>query len=233
MLDYSILEAFRDLSIDEDEVIEEDIASSMPVTILSPNDIENFARSQQKATSTTGPVAHTFNIGYISDVTNRMVAAAYRGPEHKVDKETGELLPIVRLFKCSEYTKAYLENYSDSKDTKRNRAGEDPETEHHRTGYEWVARGIFKSIKTGDLALGPLFQHDFKVKVKYFVSIDDGDLQETSLNDIAQYLTGSALSPRSYAPKLDDQGNPIITRPTVTLPFKGIYMLGNMGHSII
>lgn len=210
---------------DMTEELTEDVETSMPVTPLSQEQILDFVHSDEKATAKKGPMGKVFKLGYIAEATDGMIAAQFRGGRGSINKETGEELPRVRVFKCTEYTGCYLENYSDSKVVKAARAGEEPGTSHERKGYTWVERGVFKKNGTELLALAPLMRTDFSVKRKFYLSIDGGDLVEASKDDIAQYCKPSALAPR---PASADGG-----RPTFTFLFKGIYMLGNLGTSLI
>lgn len=208
-----------------EESLNEDVDSTIPVQPLSEQEILDFVHSDEKATSNKGPMGKVFKLGYIAEATDSLVASAYRGGRGSVNKETGEVLPRVRIFKCTEYTGCYLENYADSKVVKAARQGEEEGTSHERKGYTWVERGVFRKNGTDFLALAPLMRSDFSVKRKFYLSINDGDLVPATKDDIAQYCKASALAPR---PVSADGG-----RPTFTFLFKGIYMLGNLGSSIM
>lgn len=199
------------------------------VTVLPKQTILDFVHADVKATSAKGPMSKTFKVGYVSNAT-KMVAAAYKG------KRGSDGNPIVNLIKCTEFSGCYLEHYSDSKVVKKAR-GEETEEEkmaHERKGYTYVERGVFH--RNGDenaLALAPLMKSNFNVKVKYFISFTtkgENTVEETSAweeiskEDLAKYCIPSALQ----AKKPYEAGQ----RPTFTLPFAGIYLLGNNGTSI-
>ena len=199
------------------------------VQILPEQTILDFVHADVKATSEKGPMSKTFKVGYAQNAVSK-VAAAYRGGRGSEGK------PIVNLVKCTEFSGCYLENYSDSKVVKKAR-GEETEEEkmaHERKGYTYVERGVFHRNGNPDaLALAPLMKANFTVKVKYFISfttIDAEGKEETSAwkeiskADLAEYCTPSSLQPR----KPYEAGQ----RPTFTLPFAGIYLLGPNGTSM-
>lgn len=199
------------------------------VQILPEQTILDFVHADVKATSEKGPMSKTFKVGYAQNAASK-VAAAYRGGRGSEGK------PIVNLVKCTEFSGCYLEHYSDSKVVKKAR-GEETEEEkmaHERKGYTYVERGVFHRNGNPDaLALAPLMKANFTVKVKYFISFTTTDAEgkeetsawkEISKADLAEYCTPSSLQPR----KPYEAGQ----RPTFTLPFAGIYLLGPNGTSI-
>ena len=199
------------------------------VQILPEQTILDFVHADVKATSEKGPMSKTFKVGYAQNAVSK-VAAAYRGGRGSEGK------PIVNLVKCTEFSGCYLEHYSDSKVVKKAR-GEETEEEkmaHERKGYTYVERGVFHRNGNPDaLALAPLMKANFTIKVKYFISFTTTDAEgkeetsawkEISKADLAEYCTPSSLQPR----KPYEAGQ----RPTFTLPFAGIYLLGPNGTSI-
>lgn len=216
----------------EQKIFESNICEALTdalVQILPEQTILDFVHADVKATSEKGPMSKTFKVGYAQNATNK-VAAAYRGGRGSEGK------PIVNLVKCTEFSGCYLEHYSDSKVVKKAR-GEETEEErmaHERKGYTYVERGVFHRNGNPDaLALAPLMKANFTVKVKYFISfttIDAEGKEETSAwkeiskADLAEYCTPSALQPK----KPYEAGQ----RPTFTLPFAGIYLLGPNGTSM-
>lgn len=199
------------------------------VQILPEQTILDFVHADVKATSEKGPMSKTFKVGYAQNAVSK-VAAAYRGGRGSEGK------PIVNLVKCTEFSGCYLEHYSDSKVVKKAR-GEETEEEkmaHERKGYTYVERGVFHRNGNPDaLALAPLMKANFTVKVKYFISFTTTDAEgkeetsawkEISKADLAEYCTPSSLQPR----KPYEAGQ----RPTFTLPFAGIYLLGPNGTSM-
>ena len=216
----------------EQKIFENNICEALTdelVQILPEQTILDFVHADVKATSEKGPMSKTFKVGYAQNAVSK-VAAAYRGGRGSEGK------PIVNLVKCTEFSGCYLEHYSDSKVVKKAR-GEETEEErmaHERKGYTYVERGVFHRNGNPDaLALAPLMKANFTVKVKYFISfttIDAEGKEETSAwkeiskADLAEYCTPSSLQPR----KPYEAGQ----RPTFTLPFAGIYLLGPNGTSI-
>ena len=216
----------------EQKIFESNICEALTdelVQILPEQTILDFVHADVKATSEKGPMSKTFKVGYAQNAINK-VAAAYRGGRGSEGK------PIVNLVKCTEFSGCYLEHYSDSKVVKKAR-GEETEEErmaHERKGYTYVERGVFHRNGNPDaLALAPLMKANFTVKVKYFISfttIDAEGKEETSAwkeiskADLAEYCTPSSLQPR----KPYEAGQ----RPTFTLPFAGIYLLGPNGTSM-
>lgn len=199
------------------------------VQILPEQTILDFVHADVKATSEKGPMSKTFKVGYAQNAVSK-VAAAYRGGRGSEGK------PIVNLVKCTEFSGCYLEHYSDSKVVKKAR-GEETEEEkmaHERKGYTYVERGVFHRNGNPDaLALAPLMKANFTVKVKYFISFTTTDAEgkeetsaweEISKAGLAEYCTPSSLQSK----KPYEAGQ----RPTFTLPFAGIYLLGPNGTSM-
>ena len=216
----------------EQKIFENNICEALTdelVQILPEQTILDFVHADVKATSEKGPMSKTFKVGYAQNAINK-VAAAYRGGRGSEGK------PILNLVKCTEFSGCYLEHYSDSKVVKKAR-GEETEEErmaHERKGYTYVERGVFHRNGNPDaLALAPLMKANFTVKVKYFISfttIDAEGKEETSAwkeiskADLAEYCTPSSSQPiKPY-----EAGQ----RPTFTLPFTGIYLLGPNGTSM-
>lgn len=216
----------------EQKIFESNVCEALTdelVQILPEQTILDFVHADVKATSEKGPMSKTFKVGYAQNAVSK-VAAAYRGGRGSEGK------PIVNLVKCTEFSGCYLEHYSDSKVVKKAR-GEETEEEkmaHERKGYTYVERGVFHRNGNPDaLALAPLMKANFTVKVKYFISFTTTDAEgkeetsawkEISKADLAEYCTPSSLQPR----KPYEAGQ----RPTFTLPFAGIYLLGPNGTSM-
>lgn len=212
--------------------LNEDINSSLPVTRLGSDDILEFVSTLPKAGPGVPP--KHFKLGYISRIEP---AARFRadGRGH-VDKETGEVLPEIAIYKCGEYSGCYIEPYTSAKATKAafKAQGRDLDDVLPRRGYHPAynvgVRGIFESDSGKGLAVGPLIDKNSTTKCKYYVSIDGGDLVETPKQDVAQYMPNPQkfMEPRPEA----DASSPEAQR-TQTFLFSGIYLLGDKGHAIL
>ena len=80
--------------------------------------------------------------------------------------------------------------------------------------------------------------HNSRQRVKYFISVNGGDLVEASRQEVAQYLTpanaNKLLNPQSQTRGYDSETGVIGTdTPVNRFDVKGIYMIGNLGHSIL
>lgn len=210
--------------------IREDVNSSIPATPLATNDIYSFVDNLPEATSTRPPQA--FKLGYIRELKSE-IASKYRGGRGS----EGE--PRVRIFKASEYSRLYTKAaYENLASTKAFRKETGKEAGNERTGFHSTdseAGNILNAIGSypnGDLALQAYPFSDNKIKVAYFMSIDDADLVPCSKEDIAQYLT-----PASAAKVLNTRSEDATTSTSADninrFKLSGIYMLGNLGHSII
>ena len=212
--------------------LKEDINSSIPVRVLNSDDILQFVASLPKAA--VGQPPKKFKLGYLSRIEP---AARFRkdGKGH-VNKETGEVLPEVAIIKCGEYTGCYIEPYTSASATKTafKAQGRNLEDVQPRRGYHPAfnidVRGIFESDSGKGLAVGPLIDKNSTTKCKYFVSINGGDFVETPKQDVANYMPNPEkfMEPRPAA----DPNVPEAQR-TQTFAFSGIYLIGNIGSSIM
>lgn len=211
------------------ETIEEDVESSMPTDTLPVSDIYNFVDALPEATNTRPP--QPFKLGYIRELKAE-VSAKYRGGKDSDGQ------PYVRIFKASEYSKLYTKApYENLGSTKAYRKETGKEAGRERTGFHsnnTEAGNILNAIGSyanGDTALQAYPMRDNKIKVAYFISIDDADLVPATKEDVARYLTPYVaakvlgLRPADEMTKSADN----INRFKLT----GIYMIGNLGHSII
>lgn len=213
--------------------IEEDVASSLPATPLPEQAILDYIAAVPKATSEIPP--RYFKLGYMSEETYKL-AARFRGGRGSINKETGETLPNVRVFKCAEYSRVYVEPYNSSKKTIAafKEKGKDPQTDIlPRKGFHPSAlgiRGIFESDLGKGLAFGPLIATNNTTKVQYFISINDEDLRPCTKEDVAQYTPNPEAFMTSYKALMKDA--PIEAR-TQTFFLSKIYMIGNLGDSVV
>lgn len=210
--------------------IAEDVQSSMPATVLSSSEIHNFVDALPVATGTRPP--QPFKLGYIREMRAE-IPAKYKGGRGSQDQ------PFVRIFKASEYSKLYTKAaYESLGSTKAYRKETGKEAGGERTGFHSTdaeAGNILNAIGSypnGDLALQAYPMSDNKIKVAYFISFDDGDLVRTTKEEVANYLTPAAasklLGTRDAEAEVS-RGADNINR----FKLSGIYMIGNLGHSII
>ena len=216
--------------ISSETLVNENVETSMPATPLSEQEIYDFVDAIPEATGTRPPQA--FKLGYIREL-KREVAAKYRGGRGS----EGE--PNVRIFKATEYSRLYTKApYENLGSTKAYRKETGKEAGHERTGFHSTdadSGNILNAIGSypnGDLALQTYPMSDNKVKAAYFISIDDADLVPATKQDVAEYLVPAAASKilnsaaaDSEAPRSADNIN--------RFKLSGIYMIGNLGHSII
>lgn len=212
-------------AVTEGVELEEDVASSMPVTILDQNAVRSFIEEVPVATADRPPVF--FPIGYIREFKSE-IPAKYRGGRGS------EGQPTVRIFKCFEttvYTGADYENLGSTKlmrkETGKERSGE-------RTGFTFDG-GIGNKIgisATGAEQLQCYPKTGAKNKVKYFISLDDEDLREVSAQEVAQYLTPAQAAALTSPRVADEEGSTDYKKP-LRLKLTGIYKIGNLGRSVM
>ena len=223
---------------EETENLNEDVNSSMPVTILPEDEIINFVMSIEPARR--GAPLKTFKLGYIAE--SKAVASKFRGGRGSVNKETGEALPNVRIFKCTEYSR--LETAVNPNTT---RAGLYADkvlgTERHtgeKTGFRYTEdEKAFRigEYADGSKALQACINANSRQLVKYFISINGGDLEEVDRETVALYLTPAEAAklnaPKVYKPAgQDSKGNDVYDKPINRFKLTGIYMIGSLGNSI-
>lgn len=223
---------------DEDKAaLTEDVASSMPVTILPASQIKDFLKTLPPINAEDKRPPRFFKLGYIKEVINE-IASKYRGGRGSA----GE--PKVRIFKCIEYSSLYTGfPWYNTNATKA--ADKELGTARHtgeKTGFAHDAAVEFKNkvgvYPDGSEALQAYITDGSKQKVKWFISLDDEDLREVQKADIAPYLTPAqaekVLNP-STARKpagFDAQGNAINDKAINRFKLSGIYMIGNLGKPL-
>ena len=227
----------EDINDDEtDESLKEDVNSSLPTQTLPVNEVKDYILNIPEATPNKPPVF--FKLGYIKEL-NREIPSKYRGGRGS----EGE--PFVRIFKCTEYSKLYTG--ADWKATNATKAadkilGKERHT-GEKTGFSFqgedsVANRIGK-YQDGSEALQAYIADDSRQKVKFFISLNDEDLKEASRDEVAKYLTpvmaAKVLNPGSArkAAGVDAEGNEVFDKPINRFKLNNIYMIGNLGNSII
>ena len=237
---------------DKTESLNEDLASTLPVHALPENEVYNFikdvplARGIEKAEDGTiiakARPTSFFKVGYFKQVE---VASKFRGGR---GSKPGD--PIVKVFKAVEYSKLYTgASYEDLKSVKQYRKETGIERSGARNGLTYQGEGTIPNkigvFPNGDKILQSYLANNCKTKSKYYISIDDGDIKEATREEVAQYLTpanaNKLLNPEARPKTVEkstdaESGEEIVTyNPQVvnTLKLANIYMIGNLGHSIM
>ena len=219
----------------EDEPIDlnEDYISSFPVEIIPENLIIDYIDDIPEPAPGRPPVF--FRLGYIRDLS-KSISAKFRGGRGS------EGNPYVRVLKCVEYSKLYTgtpwRNTNATREADRILG-----TERHtgeRTGFHFGDDGRENKIgyygERNELALQVYIPDDCRRRNKYFISIDDGDYVECSINDLEPYFTPNQFAamrnPVRQPAGYDAQGNPVEDKKVNRLYLKNIYMLDNLGESV-
>ena len=211
--------------------ITETVESSMPATPLPEADIHAFVEALPVATQTRPP--QPFKLGYIRELKSD-IASKYRGGRGSAGQTQ------VRIFKATEYSRLFTKAaYENVASTKAYRQQTGKTASHDVTGFrysdaETESGNILNAIGTypnGDLALQAYIRRDNRIKVAYYLSIDGGDLQRVNKEDILIYLTPGAVSKLEH-PQAEDE-LPRSAKNCNRFKLSGIYMIGNLGHSII
>ena len=223
-------------SIVKEEDLKEDLSTfnTLPVELLSETEVKDYIENIPEARPNRPPVF--FKLGYIKDM-DKDIAAKYRGGRGAGDN------PKVKIVKCTEYSKLYTGvPYTATNATKK--ADKVLGTERHtgeRSGFNFGREGNVEnrigSYPNGKLALQAYIADSSNQKVKYFISIDDGELQEISRDEVAEYLTPAVANrvkngSQRKAAGIDAQGNELYDKAINRFPLNGIYMIGNLGHSV-
>ena len=199
--------------------IKENFESSKPVEILPKEEILKFVKNVKPGTF--------FKLGVIRELKSE-IASKFRG-----GRGSDNSLPI-RIVKCSESYVATGEDYEAQKETIARREQGIARSER-KTGFNMsedpdLKNKIFISRNGESLAYYP--RRGSVPKVKYFLSIDDGDLEEVSKQDIIPYLTPAQAAKLSGSQEREDSE----TTPTANalkVNLDKIYYIGNLGHSIM
>lgn len=212
-------------SDDIDENLDEDVASSMPVTILPHDEVYRYIENVPEVTGNRPPFF--FPVGYIRELGSE-IPSKFRGGRGSEEN------PNVRIFKCSEMTVFTGTDYESLGVTKAYRKETGKERSGERTGFSFggdtaIVDRIGISAK-GEEQLQCYIRRGTKPRVKYFISLNDEDLREASKEEVAQYLT------RAQADRI--LKNVEVTDATekakvVRLKLSSIYRIGNLGHSVM
>lgn len=232
--------------------LNEDLASSLPVHALPENEVVDYinnipvAKGIERAEDGTviakaRPTCF-FKLGYFKQVE---VASKFRGGRGSKPED-----PIVKIFKAIEYSKLYTgADYENLKAVKQFRKETGTERSGEKTGFAYQGEGTtvnkIGSYANGDKALQSYLANNCKTKTKYYISINDGDVQEATRQEVAQYLTpanaNKLLNPEARPKTVEksvnaESGEEIVTfnpQAVNRLKIANIYMIGNLGHSIM
>ena len=232
--------------------LNEDLASSLPVHALPENEVVDYinnipvAKGIERAEDGTviakaRPTCF-FKLGYFKQVE---VASKFRGGRGSKPED-----PIVKIFKAIEYSKLYTgADYENLKAVKQFRKETGTERSGEKTGFAYQGEGTtvnkIGSYPNGDKALQSYLANNCKTKTKYYISINDGDVQEATRQEVAQYLTpanaNKLLNPEARPKTVEksvnaESGEEIVTfnpQAVNRLKIANIYMIGNLGHSIM
>lgn len=244
--DYSLLDKNANESLDES------LADTLPVQALPENEVIDYinnipvAKGIEKAEDGTiiakaRPTCF-FKLGYFKQIE---VAAKYRGGRGSTAED-----PNVKVFKAIEYNKLYTgADYENLKSVKQFRKETGTERAGEKTGFSYQGEGAtvnkIGAYPNGDKALQAYLANNCKTVTKYFISLNDGDVKEATRDEVAQYLTpanaNKLLNPEAR-PKTKEvstnaeSGEEIVTfnpQAVNRLKIANIYMIGNLGHSIM
>lgn len=219
-----------------EEDLEEDFNSSFPVQFLPEDQSRRFITEIPAADPSRPP--HFFKLGYAKELGPE-IPAKFRGGRGS------EGNPFVRIIKCTEYSKLYTG--ADWRHTNATKAADKIlGTERHtgeKTGFHFGAEDSIANrigvYQNGKAALQAYIADNSVQKVKFFISLDNGDLHEATRDEVAQYLTpawaGKVLNPstaRTAAGVNAETGEAIYDKPINRFYLDRIYMIGNLGHSL-
>lgn len=201
------LEALKELR-DLDEDLTEDVASSLPAQCLPRDEVYDAIDSVKAGTYV--------NAGYLHEVTDKLVASAWRGGRGSEGNAK------VRLFKVTEVYGRCGIDYESIQAIKDKRAAG---IERQGNKYEMtpeLGNKIFKS-STGKELLQIFPRSKSDIKSRYYISFDDEDLHEISKDEVKQYCVAAAFKPSGEF----DPSKPM------RWDLNNIYWFKNLGHSIL
>lgn len=210
-------------SVLDDKDLEESVDTSLPVTFLGSDVVREYIENIPEITANRPP--QSFSVGYMKELKSE-IPSKYRGGRGSQDN------PIVRIFKCTEYSNVFTgAGYENVGFVKRMRAETGKERSGERTGFQMGAENKIGISSTGSEQLQCYPTASCKTKVKYFLSLDDEDLREVSKEDIAEYLT-PAVADRIIGRNSDNNATTDPRKP-LRLKLSNIYKIGNLGRSVM
>lgn len=229
----TILQTLRQLYDTND--INEDLAdfNTLPTQLLSVAEVKDFVRDIPEAAPGRPPFM--FKLGYMKELGGE-IASKFRGGRGSDGN------PKVRIIKCTEYSKLYTGvPWTSTNATKQadKILGKDRHT-GERTGFNFQGEGNMVnrigSYQSGKEALQAYIADTSVQKTKFFISIDDGELQEASRQEVAQYLTPATANRVLGNDKKEVEvtdGPQVKDKPINRFALTNIYMIGNLGHSVM
>ena len=210
--------------------------SNLPVQPLPVNAVKDYIRNIPAARMGRPP--QLFKLGYAKEL-GREIASKYRGGRGSDGQ------PRVRIIKCTEYSKLYTGvAWTSTNSTKK--ADSLLGTERHtgeRTGFNFADSEEEMINRIGKYANGiealQAYIADGSVqKTKYFISLNGEPLEEISKQEVAKYLVDSAArgilnGTERKSSGTDAEGNAVYDKPINRFLLEGIYMIGNLGRSIM
>lgn len=212
------------------ESLNEDLTSeNFPVKVLNKDEVKSYIENIPVATSTKPP--KFFKVGYARNLKGE-IASKYRGGRGS------EGNPKVEIVKCSEYGQVYTgADYENLKATKAMRKATGKERTGDRTGFSYNSElAVPDKIgvnRLGEEQLQCYIKNGSSVKAKYFASIDGSPFTEISKNDVAQYLTPAIAAKLTQDKNETEVSDEVKGQDVLRLKLSGIYMIGNLGSSVM
>ena len=202
-----LLESLEELN-DRNEELNENVESSIPVQCLPRDEVYNAIDSLKPGTYVNG--------GYLNEVTQTLVAAAFRGGRGS------EGNPRVRIFKLTEvYGRCGIDYESIQAIKDKRAAGIERQGNRYEMTSELGNKIFISSTGKELLQIFPRSKAD--IRSRYYISLDDEDLREVSRQEIEQYCTAAAFKPSGEF----DPSKPM------RWDLNKIYWFKNLGHSMI
>ena len=208
----------------EDEILDEDFDSSLPVQPLPHDVVYDFIENVPVAGDRRPPVF--FPVGYMREFTSQ-IPSKFRGGRGS------EGNPFVRIVKCSEMTVWTGSDYENHQATKDMRKATGKERVGDRTGFSFqgdtaIVNKIGISSK-GEEQLECRIKSGTRPKAKYFISLNGEAFRETTKEEVAEYLTPAHAN--SILNGREDSGES--SSNIIRLKLSNIYRIGRNGSSVM
>lgn len=228
------------------ESLNEDIhdldLTGVPITFIPESEIKTFADNYSANLPAHKRPPRFFKLGYARQMVKE-VAAQYKASRSGRTANKFPDAPIVNIIKCTEYSAVYSGNpWQDTDDTKN--TDKVLGTARHtgeKTGFAYDGEGnivnLIGSYPDGSKALQIYIADHSRQRVKYFISVNGEEFRLADKEEVANYLTpgeaSKVLSGREAKPAgFDVEGKALFDKPINRVKLNGVYMLGNLGHSI-
>ena len=228
------------------ESLNEDIhdldLTGVPITFIPESEIKTFADNYSANLPAHRRPPRFFKLGYARQMVKE-VAAQYKAGRSGRTANKFPDAPIVNIIKCTEYSAVYSGNpWQDTDDTKNTDKvlGKERHT-GEKTGFAYGGEGnivnLIGSYPDGSKALQIYIADHSRQRVKYFISVNGEEFRPANKEEVANYLTpgeaSKVLSGREVKPAgFDAEGKALFDKPINRVKLNGVYMLGNLGHSI-